>query len=92
MKHHTTPDVAHVVVTDSRNRDGEILFLADRRLHSESYWTNEVKHALVFTNKERADRRVAILHHNNPRAMTLAGAIVVDEQQRAARNETASTN
>lgn len=82
--------IPHVVVTDSRQRDNEMLFLVDARIHK-SHWSNEIGDALVFRTKDRADRRAATMLHNNPRSMTLAGATVISQQQRMERLAAAET-
>lgn len=57
------------VVTDSRNNEGEVLIMVDRAVQKKSFWSNQMRDALIYTSKTAADRKAESLMYNNPRVL-----------------------
>lgn len=70
----------YVVVTDGA--DGYTVFLVDRRRNSKRWWERSLTNAMIFFNKDVAERQAGRLTHNNPRVISLTDALDVERKNR----------
>lgn len=65
-----------VIVADPKggHNDGKVIFLVDRQLDSENWWTIDIAFAQIFRSAPQAQARARGLKFNNARVMTLGAA------------------
>lgn len=66
--------MAHVIVTTSRV-NGELLVMVDRKKQRKSFWSNCLRDAFVYADKEAAVAKAKTFKFNNPRAMSMSDAL-----------------
>lgn len=72
--------MSYIIASDSRQRD-EVLFMVDRRLQRQSFWSNRVTEAFEYVDAAAAKAKVASLKFNNPRVMTVEAARELSKHQ-----------
>lgn len=65
-----------VIVADPKggHNDGKVIFLVDRQLDPNNWWTIDIAFAQIFRSAPQAQARVKGLKFNNARVMTLGAA------------------
>lgn len=65
----------HVVACESQESQKITLFLVDRKIYKDRWWSTSLHRAVIFKKKEAAEAQAAKLKLNNPRAMTYVNAL-----------------
>jgi hypothetical protein len=66
--------MAFVIAVDSQIHPGETLFMVDRNLRRDTFWSTNLECVFVFRNRFAAEVRCSKYKFNNPRVMTLREA------------------
>jgi hypothetical protein len=66
---------AFVIATDSKFNEGQVVFMADRKIvGKDRWWTPNLLEAFIYRNEGAAQIMSKTLNFRNPRVMTLGKA------------------
>lgn len=57
----------YIILAKSRNKQGEMVALVDRKRFKDQWWTENIDKAVVFTSIEQAQIQHSKLKYNNPK-------------------------
>jgi len=67
-------------ITTKSKQTGQNLFLINRELHQEKWWTLSLDDAIHFRDKDAADRVCKKYRFNDPRVVTLREAVELEQE------------
>lgn len=68
------------VIVTSRIRSGRKrhLFMVDRRIQRESFWSDRLEDVMFWRSRSAADSRVRTMRHNDPRVIEFGEALALE--------------